>query len=465
MLSFSIFKRSNLLASSRLNRILPYLTLVFFSLSITGFGQRFHIPSKKKFERVKFELINNLMVVPVELNGAKLSFILDTGVSSPILFNLTGKDSIQINKVSNITLHGLGEGEPIQALKSVQNTFKIGNAKNFNQPLYVVLDKDLNFSTSLGVPIHGIIGYDLFKNFVVEVNYTSNTLKLYDPNKYRYKDSKKQQTLPLSIIQKKAYVDGAVTKEDDSEIPVKLLVDTGSSDALWLFHDAEKGLDIPEKNYEDFLGQGLSGSIFGKRTKLKGVRIGKFHLNEAKVAFPFKESFSSFKELGDRNGSVGGEVLKRFNIVFDYPRNKITLSKNGNFNKPFQYNLAGIELQHNGVRYIAKRITDANGIVDVEEKTFGNVQILLENRTRLSLVPEIIVSGIRAGSPAADAGLKEGDVILAVNGKEIHDYKLQEILQMLNEREGKKVRVQIERYNKDLLFTFVLKDIFETKKP
>ena len=89
----------------------------------------------------------------------------------------------------------------------------------------------------------------------------------------------------------------------------------------------------------------------------------------------------------------------------------------------------------------------------------------MTNRTRLSLVPEIVVSGIRAGSPAAEAGLKEGDVILAVNGKRIHDYKLQEILEMLNERKGKRVRVLIERYDRDILYSFVLKDMFETKKP
>lgn len=140
--------------------------------------------------------------------------------------------------------------------------------------------------------------------------------------------------------------------------------------------------------------------------------------------------------------------------------------KNANFNNPFQYNLAGIDLQHNGVRYIAERIADARGVVDPQyNESFGNVQILMENRTRLSLVPEIVVSGIRAGSPAHEAGLQEGDVILAVNGRRIHDYKLQEILQMLNEREGKRVRVLIERYDKDLLFSFVLKDLFESKKP
>lgn len=91
----------------------------------------------------------------------------------------------------------------------------------------------------------------------------------------------------------------------------------------------------------------------------------------------------------------------------------------------------------------------------------GDVQILLEGATRLSLVPEIVVSGIRAGSPAHYAGLQEGDVILAVNGKRIHRYKIQQILEMLNNKEGKKVKVLVERSNNNLLFSLVLKDLFK----
>src|SRR5690606_7975039 len=165
--------------------------------------------------------------------------------------------------------------------------------------------------------------------------------------------------------------------------------------------------------------------------------------------------------LGDRDGSLGGEVLKRFNMVFDYSRSSLTLRKNRNFKEPFEYNMAGVQLQHNGLRYIAESIAGPGGVVKAEESTFGNAQILLENKTRLSLVPEIIVSSIRAGSPAGDGGLREGDVILAVNGKGVHRYKLQEVLKMINEKEGKRIRLLIERYNKDLLFTFVLKRVFD----
>jgi len=445
-----------------LKKGLYFFVLLFVVAPLLVSAQKFKMPRHKKFQKVKFELINNLIIIPVQINGSDLTFVLDSGVSKPILFNLSGQDSISINNVSEVTIRGLGDGEPMKALSSMGNVFSLGDAENYSQDLYVVLDKGINFSPSLGIPVHGILGFELFRDFIVEINYGAKYIKLHNPEHYVHRQGKKAQTLPLSIIKRKAYVEGTVLIKDSENIPVKLLVDTGSSDALWLFHQPEKGLEIPEKNYEDYLGRGLSGDIFGKRTKVNGIKIGDFELKEAKAAFPYREFFGLIDNLGDRNGSVGGEILKRFNFVFDYANGEVTIKKNGNFRVPFQYNLAGIELQHNGLRYIAESIAGVGGVVSSEKNaSFGNVQILLENKTKLSLVPEIVVSGIRAGSPAAEAGLREGDVILAVNGRRVYQYKLQEVLKMLNEKEGKRVRVLIERYNKDLLFSFVLKKVFD----
>ncbi|WP_422862140.1 aspartyl protease family protein [Flagellimonas sp. W118] len=441
---------------------LHFFAILFVMLPFLVSAQGFKLPQHQKYQKLRFQLINNLMIVPVEINGAELTFVLDSGVSKPILFNLSDQDSIQINNVSEVTIKGLGDGEPMKALRSIGNKFKLGKAKNYDQDLYVILDKEINFSTSLGIPVHGILGYDVFRDFIVEINYVTHHIKLHNPNLYKHNPHSKSQTLPLFVERGKSYVEGIVLMKDEEDVKVKLLVDTGSSDALWLFHQPENGLEIPDKNYEDYLGRGLSGDIFGKRTKVSGIKLGDFELKDAKAAFPYKESYSYLKNLGDRNGSVGGEILKRFNLIFDYGNGQVTLKKNVNFKTPFQYNLAGIALQHNGLRYIAESIAGFNGVVKNDDSSaFGNVQILLENKTRLSLVPEIIVSGIRAGSPAAEAGLQEGDVILAVNGKNIHKYKLQEVLKMLNEREGKRVRVLIERYNQDLLFSFVLKSVFD----
>ncbi|ALM09096.1 aspartate aminotransferase [Sediminicola sp. YIK13] len=435
--------------------------MIIFCFPLISFAQGFKLERGEKFQKVKFQLINNLMIIPVEVNGAKLSFLLDSGVGTPILFNLSDQDSVQIKNVTEITIKGLGEGSHMKGLSSDGNVFKINSISNRSQKLYVVLDKDINFSPSLGVPVHGIIGYDLFKDFVVEINYGSKIIKFHDPKSYKPKLRKGQERLPLIIENKKAYVDGKVFMGSGSDIPVRLLVDTGSSDAIWLFEDGEKGLDIPEKHYEDYLGKGLSGNIFGKRTMVDGFTLGSNSLKGPKTAFPDMESFNSIKNLGERNGSIGGEILKRFNIVFNYSENEIIIKRNSNFKSPFLYNLSGIELMHAGMRYIAEKLTDSRGIVKNDEKSFGDVQLLMEGSTRLSLVPEIVVSSIRAGSPAHEAGLQEGDLILSVNGKGVHKYKLQEVLQMINEREGKRVKLVIERYNQDLLFSFVLKKVFK----
>ena len=442
-----------------LKRFLPYFLLSLLLLPFICSAQGYSLPKNQEFEKIKFQLINNLIVVPIEVNGTKLSFVLDSGVGTPILFNLANQDSLELKNVSEITINGLGEGESISALSSQGNDFKLGNIQNFSQKLYVVMDAGINFSPSLGVPIHGIIGYDLFRDFIVDINYASNSIKFYNPDSGGPKLNNRYETLQVDVINRKAYLDASVSLRGAEDIDVKMLLDTGSSDAVWLFEDER--IQLPKEYYEDFLGKGLAGNIYGKRTKIDGLRIGGFNLEDAKAAFPDMLTFSTIKNLGNRNGSLGGEILKRFNIIFDYPNEKISIKKNSNFKKPFHYNASGIDLQHAGVRYVSERIASFNGVVQKSDRSYGNVQILLEGATRLSLVPEIIVSGIRAGSPAHSAGLKEGDIILAVNGKRIHRYKIQEIMEMLNEKQGKRVKVLVERSNNNLLFSFVLKDLFK----
>ena len=444
-----------------LKKVLFFALLWCAGAGLFVHAQFFQIPGEQNYQKVHFELVNNLMVIPMEVNGAQLSFILDTGVSHPILFNLADQDSIKLNNVSQMLLRGLGDTEPIQALKSTNNTFRMGNIRNFSQQLYVVLDKEMNFSPSLGIPIHGIIGYDLFRDFVVEINYARKIIKFHKPTSFTLKTKKNRVTLPLAVANRRAFIDGEVTVKDKREIPVKLLIDTGSSDAVWLFDDPEKGIALPDMNYEDYLGRGLAGNIYGRRTKIDRIRIGGFELVDAKAAFPYMEYFASTPQLGDRNGSLGAEILRRFNVIFDYRNKQISLSKNSNFADPFRYNMSGLALQHNGMRYVVEQIDELQRGSVVDNRTFGDVQILVGNRTQVSLVPEIVVSAIRAGSPADEAGLREGDVILAVNGKKVHNFKLQEVIQMINDRPGKRVKVLIERYNRDITLSFTLKKLFE----
>lgn len=435
------------------------LTLFLILITVFAFSQgNFNLLHKNK-DKIKFQLINNLIVIPVEINGTELSFLLDSGISKPILFNIiTLSDSLQINHIEKVSLRGLGGEGSIEALKSKHNLIKIGNAINVNQEIYVVFDEAINFTPRLGVPIHGIIGYDIFKEFIVEINYASKYLKFHNPLTYRYKKCRKCKTLDLTISQNKPYVD-AMVQIGSKQIPVKLLVDSGGSDALWLFEDEEKGImPIDDKYFNDYLGMGLSGSVHGKRSKIQSFSLQGFEFKDVNVAFPDSTSISIARRFKDRSGSISGELLKRFNIIFDYTNSKITLKKNRNFKMPFRYNKSGIVLEQDGIR-IVKEINQ--GLVyNREDNAGGTNKIVFQSSTLLSIKPAFTIVELRQGSPAEKAGLMLGDIILKVNNKDTANLKLQDINNLFSEEDGKMIRIRVERNGRLLNYEFRLEKLF-----
>lgn len=430
--------------------------LLFVAALCCAQGNFYLLNSNK--DKIKFELINNLIVIPVEVNGVRLSFLLDSGVSKPILFNIINlSDSLKIDHIETVFLRGLGGEGSIEALKSKHNIFKIGDAINVNQEIYVVFDEDINFTPRLGVPIHGIIGYDIFKDFVVEVNYGSKSLKLFNPSSYRYKKCKKCQSFDLSLSQNKPYID-AMVEINSKEIPVKLLIDTGGSDALWLFEDEEKGImPLDDKYFEDYLGKGLSGSVYGKRSKIESFSLKDFEFKEVNVAFPDSTSISIARNYKDRSGSISGELLKRFNIIFDYANSKITLKKNSHFKAPFHYNKSGIVLEQSGLR-IVRESNEKNGYN--RENKDGGITIVLQPTYRYVVKPAFAIVELRKGSPAERAGLVIGDIIVTVNNKDAVNLKMQEINSMFSEEDGKMMRVKVERFGRVLNYEFRLEKLF-----
>lgn len=228
------------------------ITFLFLLCGLFLFSQGKFVLQAGDKDKIGFKLINNLIVIPVEINGVELSFLVDTGVAKPIIFNfLNISEDLQINQTEKIYIRGLGEGESVEALRSRNNIIKIGNAINISQSLYAVFDPAINFAPRLGVPIHGIIGYDFFKDFVVEINYSSRYIRLHSPDKYKAKRCSSCEVFDIEFFNNKPYINGVVSIKGE-EIPVILLIDSGGSDALWLFDDEERGLNVPEKHFDDF---------------------------------------------------------------------------------------------------------------------------------------------------------------------------------------------------------------------
>ena len=430
----------------------------------TCFSQnKYVVQNKKGIDKIDFQLIHNIIIIPVEVNGVSLSFLLDTGVSRPIVFNfIKDSDSLEIYNAKKIYLKGLGNDGFVEALRSSNNQFKIGDAVNKNQDFYVIFDSSINFAPKLGVPIHGIIGYDFFKDLVVDINYKRQYITVRNPEVYKHKLCRKCEIFDLEFINNKPYFK-IETKINNEYVPVKLLIDSGSSDSLWLFENDTLGLNIGDKYFEDFLGFGLSGSVHGKRSKIDGVKLKSFQLERPKVAFPDSSIVESLKKIKDRNGSVGGEILKRFNITLDYKNSRMILKKNSNFNQPFSYNKSGIELEHDGVRLVTESYSDL--MTGVGSNRINSNAIVVKAvyvaKEKLVIKPAYSISQIRANSPAEKVGLKVGDIVIAINDKDTKHYSLQELIEHFFDDDGKQIKLKVERNRKAIEVVFTLESLLK----
>ncbi len=446
-----------------MKRLFKNIILCFFSLSgwLLSAQDNFFLKNDTS-KKINFEFTSNLIIIPIEINGVTLSFVLDTGVSKPILFNLTERDSLDLKNTETFYLHGLGADGKLEALRSSNNRFKIGDAVSNNQDLYVVFDNTINFTPRLGVLVHGIIGYDVFKDFVVEINYNSKYIRLYKPNSFKPKTSKRWKTIPVEIHRKKPYVESKITLDGNEKL-VKLLIDTGSSDALWLFEDDSIK---PNKDmfFVDYLGKGLSGSVYGKRSKIKKFELNNFELNDVNVAFPDSTSIDLSKIYRGRKGSLGGEILKRFNLFFDYANNKLHLRKNSFFKDPFTYNNSGIVLEHNGTIFVKEQIrVPSNDKLSPNNKNAIQIDFSINHRVVLKPIYQVVE--LRKSSNAYASGLRVGDIIISINGKEVFDYKLPEINEIFHGKTGKSIKLKAARNGETLTFKFKLDNAFKKNEP
>jgi len=264
----------------------------------------------------------------------------------------------------------------------------------------------------------------------------------------------------MKIKDNKPYIDIIVNNEGKRE-KVSLLIDSGSSDSFWLFNE-ERFLEANSNKYfDDYLGQGLSGGIFGKRAKLDRVEIGDFHLNKVKVAYPEESSFENVKILEGRDGSIGGDVLRRFTIIMDYASQKIVLKKNSKFNDPFYYNMSGLTIEHDGVVLVKDRLNNvASSLRANEDSREDRISIPLATVYNFYLAPRFVVSELREDSPAALAGIKKGDEILQVNGKPTYRYKLHDLIALFSSHEGKKISMVVDTNGVVSKRKFILKKVF-----
>ncbi len=419
-------------------------------------GFRF-LNQNKKTERIRFKFINNLIVIPLKINGKKLSFILDSGVSKTILFNITQNDSIGLNSVEKVSLRGLGKGEPVEALLSKNNKFSLKNIVSYDETIYVIVRDYFDLSSKMGTTIHGIIGYNLLSNYVVKINYKNRYIDFYDPENFELKRCRKCETFPLNFYRKKPFIDAKVQLDTigDKLTDVKLLIDSGGSDAIWLFEHTKPEIVTPINHFNDILGEGLSGSIYGNRSRISTFKLGSFIIEQPTVSFLDSISTKNARMYKERNGSIGSNILKRFIVWFNYANNTVTFKKNGSFKKGFNYNMSGLDVVYNGKQLVKEE--DVRSYSDAYNQSVSSTNsVKFITSFSYKFKPSYRIRNIVANSPADKAGLKVDDIILRLNNKPSHEYQLGEIIQKFQEKDGKRIKITVDRKGEKLKFQFRL---------
>jgi hypothetical protein len=435
-----------------------YILLFFLLLASFGLNAQddFLIEKHKKKVVIPFKLINNLVFIPIKVNGVELNFLLDSGVDETILFSMEDKKEVSFKNVQKIKLRGLGSEEEIEGLKSTNNILATHSLKSTNHLVYIILDQGFNLSSHIGIPVNGIIGYKFFKNNIVEINYQKKRIFVHQNSEAVRKNlDEKFKTIPITIERSKPYII-ATAMVDGEDIPAKLLVDIGNSDSFWVFENDK--IKLPKKNFPDFLGKGFSGDIEGHRAKISNFSFSDFKFKNPIVSFPDSSSIKNVKMVANRIGSVGGEVLKRFTIVMDYADKKMYLKKNNKFNEPFSYNKSGITVQHNGLQWVQETVhLETVRVSNATDENF-NGKNNNDFKYKFQLKPIYEIVNVRKKSAAEKSGLQKGDIIISINKTKPYKYTLQQINNLLKSEEDVWINLEVERNSVLLKFRFQLED-------
>lgn len=427
--------------------------MIWFSIVLNA-QNSFEIQNAEKTV-IPFKLINNLIFIPVNINGAELTFLLDTGIAETSIFSLENKE-LKLPNLEKIRLSGLGGNASIDAFRSDNNIVRIGkDYVNYTSTLYIITDQDFNISSHIGIPVNGIIGYHFFKDHPVVIDYFSKKITIYNNGNLFKKKVKKFDALDITVEKNKPYIVADVEMTNEKK-DSKLLIDLGNSDAIWLFPALIKNFVYNRPNIEDFLGRGFNGDIYGKRSRIHNLYLGNFKFEKPLTAMPDEYSIQHVNMVENRKGSVGGDIMRRFTVAFDYTNQKLYLRKNRNFNDPFHFNMSGLDFRQDGMEWSKDLV---NLSTKNRDNSNGGVEVVNNSMYySFSLKPIFAIAGVRKDSPADKAGLKKDDKLISINGKKTVDMTMEKIMEMMKSEEGKTINMQIQRNNKEMVLSFDLED-------
>ncbi len=389
----------------------PPLSDTLFSKPSEG-GKDYRFNANAAYTKIPFELISNHIYLRVKVNDSpSLSFILDTGAGANCL-DLDLAQKLGIQTTGKVEAKGVGGSADASFLQV--DSIQVGDLTLLDQKMASIQLSSLGKFD--GMEIDGILGYDFLNRFVVGIDYEKHVLTIWEPDSFTYAGT--GERIPITIEGNTPQL----TAKIDGEYEAAFRIDTGSRSSLDLHAPFVREHDIL-KTYPKYIeapgGFGVGGSSKVAIGRIKSLQIGKSVISSPVCGFSLADegAFATTKSAGN----IGGGILKRFVVIFDYSHNQMILEKNSSFVLPDIYNLSGLVL------------TEEEGMIKVYE--------------------------VVKNSPAEKAKIKAGDQILSINDIPASNYSLQQVRDTLNQKSGTKITLVIKSMGKTKRAKMILKEL------
>jgi hypothetical protein len=342
---------------------------------------------------IPFELAMRRVIVQVTINKSRpLAFILDTGASLAIV-RLDVAKELGLKLEGQVHVSGAGPGS--QSGSQVRGaTWSLVGHPDFSQPIAFALPMP-ELSAAMGQPIDGIIGGEFIRQFVVELDYQARHLRLHRPEGFSY--SGPGEAIPIEFVNgSQPTIPATVTPKGHAAAARRFLFDIGAGQALALhspFVREQKLLESGLKTVRSIGGAGAGGKTTGQIGRVQSLQIGSFTVSEPITMFS-EDQAGSFAN-SELAGNVGAQIAMRFRLFFDYGRKRIILEPTSGLRDPFDRAFSGVAFRGSGADF----------------------------RT-------LTVAEILEDSPASQAGLQAGDVLVAVNDVPTGKLRLTDIYEM-----------------------------------
>ena len=372
----------------------------------------FEFINGKSAENMPFEFIEDHLYLPVNLRGKEQLWVLDCGAGVNVIDSSL---AAELGLAFEGPIKGQGASGVVNIYFVTLPAYTIGTIK-FEEQKVVALSLREMFHKALGLDVVGILGYDFLSRFVTKIDFAKQTISFYDPATFEYAgkgtifDSPLQSnmlSLPVTV---------------DSKYSGRMRLDIGAPD-LDFHYPYAKNHDLLSRKGIDVKVGDAAGLTISRISQYETIEVGGYVLENPVIGTPHEEGTGSFADE-TAIGNIGNSFSRNFILYLDYSNQRVILEKGADFGRNFPRAKSGLQFYYN---------------------TDNNVEVIF----------------VAPHTPADEAGFKQGDIIISVNGIGVEYFDgIIALRKLMKAEAGITYVIEVLRGDKLLKKQLTLRDLF-----